>query len=178
MESTVFPGCNNDFFFSFLFGFSPPKWSVLLLAVHSFDFFFSFSFWSSGFFCAHNFSTPSHPRKMFPRLCSPRRHCYWDDLFLCLCFYVLVYLYFFHVFYLFVFGLEKKTKLTNKDKYKPAVVHAKTKLVPLFSFSVMDLNISIYWYIKSDWKPSSGVLYLLFLPFVQTKNIQVLLSNY
>lgn len=75
------------------------------------------------------------------------------------------------IFFLFVcFWFEKKHTQTNQDRDKLAVVHAKmncvkTKLVPLFFIfcNGLLLNISIYWYIKSDWKTLSCVLFVFFV---------------
>lgn len=143
--------------------FSPlPKWFVLLLAVHRLDSFFLLVLFF--LFVLTYFSPTSHPGKMLPQLCSPLRHCYWDDLFLCLCFSFDSSFSFCIVFVCFWF--VKKTQ-TNQDRDKPAVVHAKmncvkTKLVPLFFIfcNGLLLNISIYWYIKSEWKTLPCVLFV------------------
>lgn len=172
MESTVSPDCKKPFFFS------PAK--VVCVASRCAPFRLLL-FVGPVFFCLC--SPIFHPLPILEK----RSHNFaalsvtvTEMIYFCAFVFRLI-LHFLLVLFLFVFGLKKIKKQTNQDRDKPAVVHAKmncvkTKLVPLFFIfcNGLLLNISIYWYIKSDWKTLSCVLFvfvLFFCPFKNDENI-------
>lgn len=132
MESTVFPGCNN-----FLFFFSPTK--VVCVASHCapFGLLFVSPVFILLFSCYYFPSSENDPTALQPSLSLLLR---W---FFCAFVFMFDSSFFMFFFYLFLVWKNITAKLTNRDREKPAVVHVKincvkTKLVSLFSFSVMD----------------------------------------
>lgn len=162
---------------------SPPTWFVLFLAVRHLESSLFFVLTLTVFFLCSPARKPAFALEkkkappIFAAPLSPSLSLRWFT-FVPFC----SILHFLWVFYFWVKRNKKKNQ-TNKTKQNRTgisqlLVHAKmncvkTKLVPLFSFSVMDwfLNISIYWYIKCDWKPPPCVLFPLFSAKISVSDI-------